>query len=488
MTYAVKQERISHQQARIERHSDQSEPNTPLVLTIPAGGVPRRLDRINAAYNGVDLVTQTVTIEVISGLGPDFNETLPPIVIISDVKGSYVPSTDVWLSGDDGLVITAPAEGPPGVKQIETATVVGTITPGTLQIETATIVGTITPGTLQVETATIHETVPGTIVNGNINVTVTSAGMTGSGVPISVAVADNDTEAQIAGKVATALTNDVNVGGKFVVTNPGGAPTTVVLTAKVAAANDATLNVATADDTSIGLASTGSSANSTAGVAPGTGNATVIVTASGMTGTPETVSVAVVASDNATAVAGKIKTALGLNAHVNGFFTIGGTGADVVLTVKTKAADDSSMNIDVDNGTCTGLTDEPTSTHTLAGVAAGTGNATVIVTAAGMTGTPITVPVAVVASDTASQVATKIQTALGLNATIAAFFTIGGTGADVKLTRALKAADDSSMNIDVDNGTCTGLTDEPTSVHTTAGVAAGTETSAIVARLEEAGM
>jgi hypothetical protein len=111
-------------------------------------------------------------------------------------------------------------------------------------------------------------------------------------------------------------------------------------------------------------------------------------------------------------------------------------------------------------------------TATVAGTigSTGGGNATVIVTAAGMAGSPITVSVAVANSDTATMVAVKVRAALAANATIAAFFTIGGTGTTVVLTRTVSAAYDSSINIDVDNGTCTGLTDAPTSVHTTAGM------------------
>ncbi|MBI3654069.1 MAG: hypothetical protein HY231_23815 [Acidobacteria bacterium] len=103
--------------------------------------------------------------------------------------------------------------------------------------------------------------------------------------------------------------------------------------------------------------------------------------------------------------------------------------------------------------------------------ASGAGNATVIVTSAGMSGSPITLNVAVANNDTASQVATKIRTALNANATIAARFTIGGSGADITLTRVAAAANDATLNVSIDNGTCTGLTSAPTSANTTAGVA-----------------
>lgn len=98
------------------------------------------------------------------------------------------------------------------------------------------------------------------------------------------------------------------------------------------------------------------------------GNATVIVTAAGMTGTPKTISVAVAALDDASAVAGKIRTALGLDAAVIALFAVSGATDKVILTKLAPAADDTSLNISIDNGTCTGLTTAATSADTTAGV------------------------------------------------------------------------------------------------------------------------
>lgn len=101
----------------------------------------------------------------------------------------------------------------------------------------------------------------------------------------------------------------------------------------------------------------------------GAGNATVIVTAVGMTGSPKTVSVAVANSDTAAQVAGKIRTALTNDTNVSAFFDISGTGAEIVLTRKTAAANDATMNVSIANGTCTGLTSAPTSSNTTMGIA-----------------------------------------------------------------------------------------------------------------------
>ena len=99
------------------------------------------------------------------------------------------------------------------------------------------------------------------------------------------------------------------------------------------------------------------------------GNASVVVTATGMTGSPKTIAVAVALEDTATLVAGKIRTALSADTAVSGLFTVGGTGATVVLTKKVASANDTALNVATDNDTCTGLTTAATSVDTTAGVA-----------------------------------------------------------------------------------------------------------------------
>lgn len=98
------------------------------------------------------------------------------------------------------------------------------------------------------------------------------------------------------------------------------------------------------------------------------GNAHVVVTATGMGGTPKTVVVAVLLNDTADAIAEKIKAALILDADVNAWFEVGGSGNYVQLTRRIAAADVAAINIDVHNDTCTGITNDATSDHTIAGV------------------------------------------------------------------------------------------------------------------------
>lgn len=110
-------------------------------------------------------------------------------------------------------------------------------------------------------------------------------------------------------------------------------------------------------------------------------------------------------------------------------------------------------------------------TATALGTITGSGNAAVVITAAGMTGSPKTLNVAVLNNDTASQWAAKVRTALGLDADITARFAVGGAGALITLTRLVPAANDATLNISLDNGTCTGITTAASSANTTAGVA-----------------
>lgn len=97
------------------------------------------------------------------------------------------------------------------------------------------------------------------------------------------------------------------------------------------------------------------------------GNATVIVTGAYIDTSPITLSVAVVNLDTDALVAEKIRVALSRNAYISAQYATSGTGANVVITDHTARANDTTLNINIDNGTCTGLTAAPTSANTLAG-------------------------------------------------------------------------------------------------------------------------
>jgi len=115
----------------------------------------------------------------------------------------------------------------------------------------------------------------------------------------------------------------------------------------------------------------------------------------------------------------------------------------------------------------------------------GNGNAEVIVTGAGITGSPVTVTVAVTtALNTASLLGAALRAGVSANAAITALYDVSGTGANIVLTRKatspytpgtlsfpIYAANDATLNIATQNGTCTGITTAATSANTTAGVA-----------------
>lgn len=110
------------------------------------------------------------------------------------------------------------------------------------------------------------------------------------------------------------------------------------------------------------------------------GDLTVAVTAAGMTGSPKSVTVAVTTDDDSAAkVAAKIVAGLAADTTVAGFFTVTqGTGENtdlVILTAKTKAANDATMAIAVTAGE-TGVT-VGSSTNATAGVAPETATLTV---------------------------------------------------------------------------------------------------------------
>lgn len=193
--------------------------------------------------------------------------------------------------------------------------------------------------------------------------------------------------------------------------------------------------------------------------------------------------------DSASDVAALARIQLAANAAIAALFDVTGSGANIILTAKTRAANDGTLNIAFDNGTATGLTPSATSTNTTAGVApvaqvetatvasgaSANANVIVTVTAAGMTGSPKAINVAVLSSDTtAALVAAKIRAALGADADVTALFTVGGSSATVTLTRTSPAgvSNDGTLNIAIDGTTnSTGVTDALTSANTTAGVA-----------------
>jgi hypothetical protein len=104
-----------------------------------------------------------------------------------------------------------------------------------------------------------------------------------------------------------------------------------------------------------------------AGTITGSGNATVVVTAAGMPGSPKTLNVALLNGDTAAQWAQKVRDALTADLTINGFFAISGASTSIVLTARATGPNDPTMNISLANGACTGITPAPTSADTTPG-------------------------------------------------------------------------------------------------------------------------
>jgi hypothetical protein len=132
----------------------------------------------------------------------------------------------------------------------------------TMDMSTGAVTGTVA-GTNQVKTATIVAA-SGATTAGDLNVTVTSALVTGSPllIPVALLLSDN-TAALVAAKVRAALTANAAVAAHYTV---GGSSATYSLTSIEKAANDATLNMAHANGTCAGITTAATATSTTAGV------------------------------------------------------------------------------------------------------------------------------------------------------------------------------------------------------------------------------
>lgn len=114
-------------------------------------------------------------------------------------------------------------------------------------------------GTKQVETAVIVGTITG---SGDATFTITSGLVTVSPLAVSVAVLEEDTAEEVAEKAAAELADTAAINAHYTVTSDGA---NLIFTAKVPAANDATLNIAYTNDDCTGLTPDATSNNTTAG-------------------------------------------------------------------------------------------------------------------------------------------------------------------------------------------------------------------------------
>ena len=110
---------------------------------------------------------------------------------------------------------------------------------------------------------------------------------------------------------------------------------------------------------------------------------------------------------------------------------------------------------------------------TIIGTITGAGNATVTVTKSLMTGSPLSVSVALLQNDTPTQTAAKMATALNSNSNFAAVCHAYSVGAVLYVLVLAAAVQDATLNIAYTNDTCTGLTPDLTSDEATLGDAGG---------------
>lgn len=149
--------------------------------------------------------------------------------------------------------------------------------------------------------------------------------------------------------------------------------------------------------------------------------------------------------------------------------TLSGASESIVLAVEVDSTYNVAIAMDTLIPVLAGAGVAQVETATAAGTITASGNATVIVTGDDITGSPLTLSVAVTNGDTASTWAGKVRIALN-NSVVADLYTVGGSTTAITLTRTDKRYNDPTLNISLNNGTCAGITPALTSASTTAGV------------------
>ena len=182
---------------------------------------------------------------------------------------------------------------------------------------------------------------------------------------------------------------------------------------------------------------------------------------------------------NARAYTGLQASAEPTSEGTTGSLSIGQGSTVTSLTGSTRAVVlaielDSTYSVEITTGTLvpilTGAGVNQVETATASGTITASGNATVVVTGDDIVGSPLTVSVAVLNTDTAATWAGKVRTALTATTAITSLYTVGGSTTSISLTRIVKRYNDSTLNISLANGTCTGITAAPTSANTTPGI------------------
>jgi hypothetical protein len=174
------------------------------------------------------------------------------------------------------------------------------------------------------------------------------------------------------------------------------------------------------------------------------------------------------------------RAAIGLPIRVADFGAVGDgmalhdaaiTTGDATVTSATASfpADIAGKYCRITGGTTAGVLQVETATA--AGTITASGTVAVTITGDGIDGSPLTLGVNVVAGDTAATWAGKVRNHLSNSLQLFDRYYAGGTSASIALTGKRPRANDTTLNIALANGTCTGVTTAATSANTTAGVA-----------------
>jgi len=211
-------------------------------------------DAVAASANGVMAATNlgAAVQAIIANLtNPAAPRALSIVANVAGVIGNVVVTgknyAGATITETIALNGTTTVDGAKAFKEITSVALPVQVHAPVLQVETATAAGTVTTA-------------------GNAAVTVTSA-LFEDDVVVDVPVELDDDASAIALAIRTALAADADIAANFTVS---GATDKVILTAKVPAANDATLNIAIDDGAgegaSEGVTTAAASANTTAGV------------------------------------------------------------------------------------------------------------------------------------------------------------------------------------------------------------------------------
>jgi autotransporter-associated beta strand protein len=205
----------------------------------------------NAAVNTLTIPAGTITANTLL-LSEKVNGGSPLLTAIFNQQGSTTVSINSIVMGQTSTSPSSVQNLRPTYNLEGGILTTSEIKPGTLatalaplaQIETATAAGAISTA-------------------GNVNVTVTGTGITGSPLVIPVAVTLSDSAATWAGKVRTALSGTPAITSLY---NVSGTTSSIVLTRITTGVNDGTLNIALANGTSAGVTAAPTSANTNANV------------------------------------------------------------------------------------------------------------------------------------------------------------------------------------------------------------------------------